>query len=165
FKPVYFQARNRYTIDPSDGFSKQPGDSASCFRNIGSPLRLSNRPDCLAVSYWSGSFEPGDASYHFMAKSSQDTEHRFDLGASKEMPIDVPDVDVGVPSYESNDVTTGFTSRFMAVKGKWSDEDATGGMSGNALGNDLQGEPLQVKGTAKSLPGGGILGGDLPYYE
>lgn len=165
FKPVYFQARNRTTGGTIPG----PGDPAGCWRNIGSPLRLSNRPDALTVSIWSGHFEPGDASYHFIAKSSKDTEQKFELGSSQEMPIDVPDVDVAVPSYQENDVATGFTSRFMAIKGKWYDEDATGGMSGNTLGNDLQGEPLQVKGSVHTVPGSGggaILGTqDLPYYE
>jgi hypothetical protein len=151
FRSVRLQARNR-SVDP-----------AGCWRNVGSPMRLSNRPDSLAHSFWSGHYEPGDASYHFIAKSANDVERRFDLGASAEIPLDVPGVDAAVPGHPSNDVNTGFTSRFMAIKGMWAEEDATGGMSGNTLGNDLKGEPAQVKG--KKIGGGGGGGIDFPYYE
>ncbi len=167
FKNVYFQARNRFItiLNPNQTTTTLPGDPAGCWRNVGSPLRLSNRPDSLATSYWNGHFEPGDTSYHFVAKSSPKTEEQTSVGASKEMPIEVPDVDAGVPSYEDNDVNTGFTSRYLALKGKWENEDATGGMSGDTMGNDLKGEPLQVKGEKKYPGGGGIIDPASVYYE
>jgi len=167
FKSVYFQARNRFItiLNPNQTTTTLPGDPSGYWKNIGSPLRLSNRPDSLATSYWNGHFEPGDTSYHFIAKSSPNTEEQTSLGASNEMPIDVPDVDAGVPSYEDNDVNTGFTSRYLALKGNWENEDATGGMSGNTMGNDLKGEPMQVLGEAKYPVGGGIIDPASVYYE
>ena len=166
FRPVFFQARNRYYYDPLDGYKQKPANETH-WKNIGSPLRLSNRPDVLKTSYWNGHFETGTASYHFLAKSAEDTSRKFNLGASNEMPIDMPDVDAGVPSYPSNDVNSGFTSRFMATGGEWFDEDATGNMTGSTMGNDLQGKPLQVGAKVKTLQGEGGGGSlvEFPYYE
>lgn len=153
FLPVYFQARNRFVYNaPQNPGQKVAGDPAGSWRNVGKPIRLANRPQSLATSFWSGHFEPGDASYHFVTKSAQDTLRKFDLGPSPEIPLDIPDVDVAVPGHASNSVTTGFTSRFMAVKGQWLPEEGVGDMQGNTMGNDLKGEPI---GVAPQVGGGG----------
>ncbi|MGQ9590830.1 MAG: hypothetical protein ACUVYA_11105 [Planctomycetota bacterium] len=156
FFPVYFQARNRFVYNyPQNPGQKVAGDPAGSWRNVGSPIRLANRPDSLATSFWSGHFEPADASYHFVVKSAKDTLRKFDLGPSPPIPLNVPDVDVVVPGHASNSVTTGFTSRFAAIKGQWFPEVGVGDMQGNMLGNDLKGEPISV---APKIQGGGGAG-------
>ncbi|MEM7231000.1 MAG: IPT/TIG domain-containing protein, partial [Planctomycetota bacterium] len=151
FRAVFLQAKTLYARHP-DG-SRHAVQSH--WVNVGTSLGLANCPAALQQCFWSGHFEEGDASYHFVLKSSQLTEDSFEIGPSKEIDL------IAGAKLESkpNDLSSGFTSRIMAVGGAWCPETAPGTMSGSVLGNDMSGAPLNVLGEEVNLSG------SPPRYE
>src|SRR4030095_2149905 len=137
------------------------GDPNVGWRDVGeSPPRfftLFNRPSSLDTMYWSGHFVEKDESYHFTAQSSRTPQASVPIGDSKPISLPLPGVSVGIPSYQ-NDIAAGFTSRFMMQGGMWSAEDGSGASSGQVLGNQMSGAPVQVKAPTTG-------GGALPRYE
>jgi len=130
FAPVTFQGR------------ATAGNDA--WHSFGSFLSLANSPPMLQGAHWSGHFDPQDASYHFLVRSSQDTEQEYAFGNT--VAIDFGLADAGIPAYADNRIAGGFTTRFTMQGKQWSTHDASATSSGSMLENDLKGVPQQVEG-------------------
>ncbi|MBI4585374.1 MAG: IPT/TIG domain-containing protein [Planctomycetes bacterium] len=158
---VFFQGR-RKQADPDSGW-RNVGETADPLK----ALKLFTRPSVFDEGFWNGHFIEGDQSYHFVAKTANDTEENAPLGPSNEIDLGLPAVDVSVPSYQNN-VSSGFTSRFMMLNGVWGPEVGAGTTSGEVVSNKMDGAPVEVVGTEStqanlSPEGGG--GASLPVYE
>ncbi len=128
-------------------------------------LKMTNSPESLATSLWSGNFEPGDASYHFVKKSDSQTETQHGIPNSD--AIDFGIADAGIPAYQGNVISSGLTSRFRTQGVQWFAEAADGTMSGQLLDNSIEGSPHRTEGVIKGGGGGNGGGGtnDPPVYQ
>ncbi len=156
--PPYF--KNIYLVAKTTKAGKDAGD---VWHPVGAPLSLTNRPQVLERSFWSGRFDPRGASYHFIAKSSQDSQKNLAMPPSSS--IKLPDLPVTVPSYQ-NGLSSGFTSRFFLRNKVWKAEDGSGITSGEVLSNKLDSAAVTVKPRLRDGTGG-AGGGEItpPVYE
>jgi len=162
FYKVYLQGRRKTPASP--------------WRNVGEEdarsLKLATRPASLNDSYWSGHFVEADQSYHFVAKSSKNTEEKAEIGPSDPVDLGLPGKDVGIPAKE-NELGSGFTSRFWTMGGLWGPEQGQGSSSGEIMSNTTNGAPINAEGIGDIIDGrpniytigvGGILG-EEPAYQ
>ena len=159
--PKYFRVRLRDVgriaandalddFDPTEVFllgrTKNLGEG---WQPIGGPMKLFNPPEALYAASWRSSFMRPNC-YFFSVQTSEAPEQDFDMGASSDINIDLPELGDGetepidVEGHPDNNMCTGFTSKFSLDNGVWSDEDGVGGMRGSMMGNDVAGAPLQV---------------------
>ncbi len=157
FKEIVIQARKKNT---------------GSFQTIGNPFFMSNPPSSLldGESYWSGSFNPEDSSYHFTVKTTPQAESNFpSLPDSSEVPFPIEEKQVTLPS-ASNAMAAGFVSRFIMQGGVWGPGEATGSQTGEFMGNQMTGAPLKLQSVQeKAEQGGGLPQGGshkpFPHYE
>ncbi|MBN1444031.1 MAG: IPT/TIG domain-containing protein [Planctomycetes bacterium] len=143
---VYLQAKARSGSDQWADVHEQP-------------MNFINSPRVLDTSFWSGNFNEEDASYHFVAKSAEETETGFPAPQSESFDM------MGlaeVPS-KSNDVGAGFTSRFQMTGGQWLPETGTGTSSGEVMSNQVNSAPLNLQGSFEGGKGEGGGGGLTDY--
>ncbi len=166
FYRVYLQGRAR----------NSSGSPWKLWRNAGEEdarsLKLATRPGSLNDSYWSGHFVEADQSYHFIAKSSENTEEKAEIGPSDPVDLGLPGKDVGIPAKE-NELGSGFTSRFWTQGGFWGPEQGQGSSSGEIMSNTTNGAPINAEGIGDIVDGrpgvltigiGGIVG-DPPTFQ
>ncbi|MEM7262043.1 MAG: hypothetical protein AAF488_08625, partial [Planctomycetota bacterium] len=163
FRTVFLQARTNCvrTVLPGGQTVCNP-PSSSTWYNTGGAMMLVNHPVALNDSFWDGHYDEGDATYRFAVRSTDNPEEPFVLEDTEEQSFGI--VDAGIPAYEGNQVSTGFTSRIACQRGVWLGEDGAGSASGNLLENQLDTAP-QIAG-ANEISSSGFLGGSgLPAYE
>ncbi len=160
FKDIFVQGRTRpANNDPNVGW-RDVGEAGA------HPMHFANRPSSLDQTFWSGHFVEEDQSYHFLSQSSKKPQASVPIDASKPITLPLPGVAVGIPSYD-NDIAAGFTSRFGVIGPKWFAEEGSGASSGQLLGNEMSGAPVQVKAVQVGGGGGEGEGGIVtpPRYE
>ena len=133
FFTCYLQAR---ATDGDNG-----DDDDDDWTDVTEEFTLFNPPSALEDSLWTGYFEPGDKSYHFQTKSSEDTQTEQDGGETA--PFDIMGL-VTIPP-KTNVVGSGFTSCFQMVGGQWSPETGVGTSSGTVMANELDLAPNLVE--------------------
>ncbi|MBI4601567.1 MAG: IPT/TIG domain-containing protein, partial [Planctomycetes bacterium] len=162
FAEVQFQARTRALRTPVTGEREPVTDT---WTNVGSPFFMTARPEVLEESYWTGSFDPADASYHFVVKSSSEAAVEVALPASNPVPLDILEAGASIPSYQ-NSLRSGFVSRFRLERdGDWKPENGTGVSLGEILGNRMTGAAVNAAPLPSSEGSGGGVDVEFPTYE
>ncbi len=134
FRPVYLQGRCLcFRTGPDDCFVP----AVSPWFNVGSPLKMANRPTGLETSHWCGFFEEESGTYRFSVTPNGMGEVSQDLPNTGQ--IDFGIVDAEIPAFEGNSIAAGFTSRYETQGGMWLGSVGTGSSSGHLLENTLNG--------------------------
>jgi hypothetical protein len=120
------------------------------WRDVGSSFLMTNRPESLTETYWSGFFSERDQTYRFLTRSSIDHLDRFRIGDSASgIPVGlVPNT--FLPTFP-NEFTTGMSSAIELSNGLWKEGKAIVDSSGELLGNKLTGSPAQIDGIKREL--------------
>ena len=118
--------------------------SPSMWQDIAS-LNMMNAPEALSQAYWTGSFEESESAYHFEVRSAGNGPLSASFGPSQPLPFNLPGLNLGLPSYETNTSASEFIARFSMSRGTWRAETGAGTTSGELLGNSLSSAPVLVE--------------------
>src|SRR5262249_41206229 len=113
---------------------------------------MTNRPEVLANSFWSGIFTEKNQTYSFLIRSSESGQQSIALSASRSLDIPIPNLPgTWIPSFQ-NDFAAGIESeiRLAGVTKEgfpdWTMGPAATSTAGQILGNQVSGAPLQTGG-------------------